>query len=197
MFTDADLLLFRNEKITFEDWHIDRMNSIGSNYAGHLGPLRYPRRFNLPNWHGWTGNYERVAGGFFYATDEWFKSVKNIRKMMRKGVKKGLIGGYRENDEVMLAQILKMSGLPMPGRYKENFKIALRGLHAGDFKKSMKKRYTSSRKMNKKIRPSIARKYIDTVDNDPIWQGLTKILSEDKVLDGIMRRSVKVVREYV
>ena len=197
LFTDADLLLFRNDKVSLEDWHKERMLQIGSCYGGHRGPNRYPRRFNLPNWHGWAGQYERVAGGFFYATPEWFTRVKKMRKYFKKQVKAGIVGGYREADEVMLAQIIKMSGLPMPGRYPENFKRVLRGIHMGDFKKSMKKRYKSKTKMDKKVSPSIANKYIDMVNNDPVWKGLMEILCEDKEIAGIYKRSVKVGEGYV
>ena len=197
LFTDCDLLLFNNNKISLEEWHIERMNQIGSCYAGHRGPNRYPRRPHLPGWTGWIGDYERIAGGFFYVTPEWFDKVKKARKVLRRAVKYGSWGGFREADEVMLARITKKCGLPMPGRYRENFKISLRGIHMGDYRKNMKKRYTSSKKMDKKIRPVIAQKYIDTVNNDPIWKGLVNILSEDRVIAGILKRSVKVVGEYV
>ena len=191
IFTDLDLLIFRS-KPTLLNWHLKRMKRLRTCYAGHRGPKLQPHRPEI-SFEGWVGRFKRVAAGFFMATPEWFKRTKTARARYKKKARCGKLGGYREMDEVMLARILKESKLPVPPLYKkENFKIDERGIHLGDFKYSMKKRYESLRKMRKKVTNKNIKKFYD-LDNDPIWQGLIKILCKDPKIKKRLNRATEVL----
>ena len=179
--TDADLLIFQTQP-SMADWHIKRMISIGSCFAGHHGPWKRKYRPEV-NTAGWKGDFERVSGGFFMATPKWFKKTKKARKKYRKLIENGKYDDtYREADEVMIGRILKESKLPIPKMRKvENFNIDIRGIHYGDFKGTMKKRYKSPRKMRKVVTKWSCKEYLELL-KDPIYQGLMDIMQEDHKL---------------
>ena len=182
--TDADLLIFNTDPSLLE-WHKNRMRRLGACFAGHRGPLKRKYRPEISP-EGWRGDFARVAGGFFMATPRFFKITHKVREKYLKDIRSQKYNDdYREADEVMLGRILKESGLQVPKLYKkENFDIDLRGVHLGDFKGTMKKRYASQRKMRKVLTQRNCKNYLNLLE-DPVFQGLVKIMKEDHKLNKI------------
>jgi len=173
LFTDVDLLLFRT-KPTLIRWHIKRMQKMKTCYAAHHGPLKRPYRAEI-SLLGWTERFERIGGGFVMVTPRWWKITEKARHYYRKKAVDGKIGGYRESDEVMLGRIIKDSGLPMPPL---GFNIKLRGVHLGDFKSTMKKRYHSKSTMKNKISRSNIKNFIE-LEEDKTWCKLLAVLDAE------------------
>lgn len=187
IFTDADLLLFRNSP-TLLEWHLKRLKKMKSCYAGHHGPYRKKYRPEISK-EGWVNNFERVSAGFLMVTPKWFKKTLKARKAFIRVALSGKLGGFREFDEVMLGRITKSSGLPMPPK---GFCMKQRGIHLGDFKKQMKRRFKSPSRIKKKTAPQIVRKYLD-LNNDPIWKGLKQILDPCNFIMVPLERSRKIL----
>lgn len=181
---DADLLFFRTQPLLLT-WYLKRMKEIGSCYGGYHGPFKKPHRPHITP--RWEGKFERVSGGIFMVTQKWFEKTKNIRIKYRKKAEKGRLGGYREIDEVMLARILKKADMPMPPR---GFWYMLRGVHLGDFKPEMEKRYKRNKKLKRLLYKECAEKFLD-LESDPVWYKLIEILSQDKKFDEIYRKTLK------
>ena len=186
--TDADLLLFRNSP-TLLKWHEKR--KISGVYTGHHGPWKKRRRIDVTGPAGWKGKFERVAGGFFMATPQWYKVTAKIRKKYTKKIKAGKIAGYRESDEAMLGNMIKAAHLLMP---PFGFCKKQRGVHLGDFKKGMEHRYKSKGKIKSRVAPQIARRFLD-LKNDSIWKDLTKVLEADEKLTHILKVARNVLRK--
>jgi len=191
IFLDADLLIYKTSP-TLLEWHLKRMKKIGSCYAGHHGPWRKRYRPQIaPN--GWRGSFERVSGGLFLATPKWFEKTHKIRKTFLSEIMAGKLCGYREADEVMLCNILKKSGLPVPPM---GFPKELRGVHLGDFKPGMKKRYLSNRKMNKKLTLHNAKKYI-ACQSDETWKEMIKIIYEERHIKKVIDMANIVISKKI
>jgi hypothetical protein len=141
LITDADLLLF-NDPLS---WHL--LQTIGDNrgIACHHGPWHKPRRPEICS--GWSGMFERVAGGFVMVNNDWFRATlkarANYAAMMRTDTLPFPM--FREADEVILGRILADSGIPIPTA--KAFPAELRGVHLGDFKGSMTHRWQDMTKM--------------------------------------------------
>jgi len=185
IYTDADLLLFRNDP-TLLEWHIKRLKKMKTSYAGHHGPWKRKYRPEISK-AGWKGNFERVSAGFFMTTQQWYKDTKKARKHFIKVAEKGKLGGFREFDEVMLGRITKLSGLPMP---PFGFCRKQRSFHGGDFKKQMKRRFKSRKKIKKKTAPQMVVKF-QALNSDRIWKGLLQILDENNYIMEIIENARK------
>ncbi|MCP4651196.1 MAG: hypothetical protein GY853_14105 [PVC group bacterium] len=188
IYTDADLLLFRNSP-TLEQWHIKRMKKMKTCYAGHHGPWRKKYRPEISK-AGWRGNFERVSAGFVMVTQQWFKKTRKARKSFLNKAKKGKLGGFREFDEVMLGCIVKSSGLPMP---PFRFCKKQRGIHLGDFKKQMSRRFTRKKKMKKCVAPQPVLQF-QALEKDPIWVGVLRIMEKCPYLMEIIDNARKRLR---
>lgn len=185
IFLDADLLIYRTVP-TLLDWHLERMEKIGSCYAGHHGPWKKRYRPEVSK-SGWRGKFERVSGGFFMVTQKWFEKTRHARKHYLDLAKAGNLGGYREYDEVMLGNILKISNMRMPPM---GFKRLLRGVHLGDFKPAMKARYKSRNKMKIKVAVKHAKKFLE-YNNDEKWVKLCEMVNEEKYISNILKTATK------
>jgi len=124
MITDLDMLLFEDPW----QWHLSQLQ--GKCFFGHHGPYKKPHRPEICD--SWTGDYERVSGGMFCVTDEWWGKTHLQRMLAAKRLHDSVDGLYREADEVMLANIIKKSGMEVPK--SKYLPTKLRGLHIGDFK---------------------------------------------------------------
>lgn len=176
LITDADLLLFQDPLA----WHLAQMKELGC-YAAHHGPYKKPFRPEISS-NGWRGDFERVAGGFVLVTKKWFEAVEERQHVYERRLFMGGLGqGWREMDEVILARMLKESGLPVPTN--KRFPAELRGIHLGDFKDSMTHRWTNTAKMIGKLTTDNGLQF-RTLEADPVWQ---KILSELKANTNLMR----------
>lgn len=180
LFTDCDLLLFRNDP-TLLKWHLKRMKAMNTCYAGHHGPKHHIFRPEISP-EGWKGRFERVSGGFLMVTPKWFRKTKAARKKYLRIAMKGKLGGFREFDEVMLGRIMRKSGLPMPPM---GFCMKQRGIHLGDFKL---RKSRIKRKMRKRLVPQMAKNFIE-LTNDPIWCGLIEILRQDDKITKIIKKA--------
>ena len=179
LITDIDLLLF-NDPFS---WHVQMMAETRQPFAGHHGPWRKPYRPEVSK-EGWVGAFERTAGGFFCVEPgKWYPATAEQRKYQEEDMKYGAIGKWRESDEVMLSKIIKGSGfkMPMPG----GFPLELRGVHLGDFKPSMKHRYTNMAKMQRKLSDENAQKYI-LFQRDIAWQNIVTVLRHDAALAEVL-----------
>lgn len=191
IFLDVDLLIFRTTPTLFQ-WHKQRMKDIGSCYAGHHGPWKKRHRPKIAP-RGWKGDYERVAGGLFMATHKWFKKTKSARNFYLDLARKRKLGGYREADEVMLCNILKKSNIPVPPM---GFTRKLRGVHLGDFKSTMRKRYNSKSKMTRKVSRANAKKFLE-YQNDAKWLELCSIVEQNKYIANIAKRATKILTKRI
>ena len=177
LITDVDLLLFNTQNVW--DWHFDKMVDMGSCYYAHHGPYKYPQRF--PG--GWKGDRERLAGGFVMITPEWLERTREARDRYLTLLLNRQVGLYREEDEVILCRICKESGLPIS--YNKSFPSMLRGIHLGDFKKSMSHRWTNKGKMASKMTDENCRAYMKMELVDEKWQEIKAEACKDAILQGI------------
>jgi hypothetical protein len=125
LITDIDLLILQNPWL----WHLDNI-SAAHPFSGYHGAFKKPIRPEICS--SWSGDFERVAGGYFCTTPQWYESTRSSRVKYALELINGAAGLYRENDEVILARIIKESGFTVP-KSKE-YPPELRGLHLGDFK---------------------------------------------------------------
>ena len=82
----------------------------------------------------WRGDNARIAGGHVGFTPEYYTRTRKVRSKYSSG----MMDGYREFDEVMLARILRESGYKIPKDpytfYNgEKWNIEYRDLHLNDF----------------------------------------------------------------
>ena len=181
LITDIDLLLFNDPF----PWHIKLMDNTKQPFAGHHGPWSKPYRPEISK-EGWRGAFERVAGGFFCIEPRtWYLATIEARRNQLDDLVRGYIGGWREADECMLGRIIKATGFDMP--QQKGFPLELRGVHLGDFKNSMRHRFTNMAKMQKKLSDENCHNYIDII-RDKAWSEIERILREDDILAEILDR---------
>ena len=142
MITDIDLFFFQTPTDLWA-WSIHNMDSMGACYSAHHGPYKKPHRPEIAP--RWTGEWQRLAGGFVMITPEWIKRTSDIRGSWMKRLEDGSWGHFRESDEVMLYRICATAGMPIPT--SKYMPPECRGLHFGDFKPEMRHRWTDHRKM--------------------------------------------------
>jgi hypothetical protein len=164
--TDADMLVFSDPF----PWHTDRI-TMQNPFACHHGAWNLPRRPSVCN--SWRGSFERVAGGMFCATPGWYYKTREARLLYHKLINGGLWGNYREADEVMLARIIKGSGMRVP--QSKDFPADLRGLHLGDFKPAMGHRWNNSKKMKALVTEKTIEAYFK-LSVSPKWKQVVKAL---------------------
>lgn len=124
LITDIDLLILNDPW----EWFLSR-NSTDS-FVGYHGAWTKPFRPEICQ--GWSGNFERVAGGLVCVRKDWWEKTLSARKKYNDLLFEGKEGKYRECDEVILARIIKESGMEVPE--SKELPANLRGLHLGDFK---------------------------------------------------------------
>jgi hypothetical protein len=173
--TDIDMLLFQDPW----NWNVNQITPENP-FAGHHGPYHKPRRPEVcPSW---TGDFERVAGGMFCVTTEWYRRSETAQDKYDALLQSGEWGWFRESDEVMLARIIKESGMQVP--QSKVLPTELRGVHLGDFKESMNHRWKDPIKMQRILTPRNCTAY-RTLSVTSEWQSIVSILHDDK-LNGIL-----------
>ena len=177
LIVDIDLLLFNDPFL----YHITHMAQSGERFAGHHGPLHKPRRPEVCP--AWQGPFERVAGGFFCVTPEWYVMTAKQRIIHAHDLKKGITGWWRESDEVILARIIKGCDRNVPTN--KYFPPELRGVHLGDFREDMRHRWTNLTKMHDKLTADNCRAFCD-IEKDSCWQEMLDILKGDTILSKIL-----------
>jgi len=150
MITDADLLLYVDPFPA----HIERIDA-NNPFAAHHGAWKRPHRPEICDL--WEGRFERITGGMVCVTPEWYKRTLQARFKYVEDLLTGREGLYRECDEVILGRIVRESGMNIPGNW---FPRDLIGIHLGDFKESMKHRYTCYPDMKRRISKTIWNSYI-------------------------------------
>jgi hypothetical protein len=150
MITDIDMLILQDQFQWFTDQFKD-----GNCIAGYHGAWKKPHRPNICS--RWKGNFERMAGAVVCVTPKWYYRTKGIRSFYDWKLKNGREGTYRENDEVILARMMKEIGLKLPT--SKNFPSDVRGVHLGDFRDNMTKRWTNSPKMARLLSTKNCRLY--------------------------------------
>ena len=186
--TDIDLLFFKTP-VSPLDWCTRRMNVLGSCYYAHHGPWKKPRRFD----GGWCGDRERLSNGVVLVTADWFRLTKAARDKYEDLLRKGEIGTYREEDEVVLCKIMKESDLPITK--SKFYDPIVRGVHLGDFKSSMEHRWTSLEKMREKLALCNIEAYQDMTINDKTWCKIEREVRKDPIIDQILTNVQKHIQE--
>ena len=173
---DIDLLLFTDPF----PWMISELK--GKCFMGHHGPYTKPKRPGISPWHG---NMERIAGGFFLVTKDWWEKTAGSREFFASTLKNSnlRLGTYRESDEVMLARIVKEAGMLVPE--SKYFPSELRGVHLGDFKASMSHRWTNIDKMVTKLSIENCFNY-QRMANEDTWKKMIEALEGDGILMQIL-----------
>ena len=108
-------------------------------------------------------------------TPAWYVNTAKQREYQAKDLMSGHLGKWRESDEVMLSRIIKGSGMKVPGK---GFPIELRGVHLGDFKPSMRHRFTDMGKMVTKLHNANAQDYL-SIWRDRAFSDALDIVKED------------------
>jgi hypothetical protein len=180
--TDIDFFFCKMPQDTFR-WFMDNRDNYY--FSGTHGPWERPPRPKIcPSWRG---DFERVAGGFFMIYPDWWEKTKTFREHNDQSLKKGLMGDYRENDEVMLFRMIRDAGLPVPK--KVPFPRFLRHLHLGDFKPQMKTRYENSQKMFGLLDQRCVNQFLRT-KTDPIFSKILDIVCRNTQMSEIIERTI-------
>lgn len=181
LITDIDLLILQNPW----QWHFNNATAAHP-FSGYHGAINKPIRKEVCK--DWTGPFERVAGGFFCVTPSWFDSTRASRTKYGLALMDGRCGLYRENDEVMLASIIKDSGFEVPPT--KLYPRELRGVHLGDFK--FDHRWRRLERMLNLLTATNVRLYID-LQKTEAWKRVIKTL-DDPELNTILERLMTHVR---
>lgn len=187
LITDIDMLFFDVNDSVVEYHERKAQEFAGGCYYAHHGPRKWPVRFKGQKW---VGDFERLAGGAVYITPEWMEKTKRARAKYLQQLINGEIGTYREEDEVILCRICKESGLPI--NPDKTYPPIYRGLHLGDFKDTMKHRWTNEEKMNEKLATQHARAFIKMHNEDKQWQKIEEIVRQDEAMDRILDNALTV-----
>jgi hypothetical protein len=169
LITDIDLLILQNPW----QWHFNNATPAHP-FSGYHGAINKPVRKEICK--DWTGPFERVAGGFFCVTPSWFDSTRASRTKYGLALMDGRCGLYRENDEVMLASIIKESGFQIPPT--KLYPRELRGVHLGDFK--FDHRWKKLDKMLNLLTSTNVRLYIDLQKTEK-WKRAIRILDDQQL----------------
>jgi len=154
-------------------------------YSGSHGPLKRPPRPKICK--SWTGDFQRISGGFIVLYPDWWKKSNAHRISNDALLKIGYLGTYRENDEVMLYRMIRDMGLPIAP--KVPFPRFLRHLHFGDFKPQMKTRYENLNKMKSILDNRCVRLFLDAL-NDRTFSKILSIVSKDAQIKKIIDRTI-------
>ena len=172
LITDIDILHFDAGIIKYlRDGAKKLSNGI---YHAHHGPWKKFERFPGKSW---KGDYERLAGGVIYLTEEWLHACDTQIHNARSDLEAGKVGMYREADEVLFCNICKKSGLPI--NQDKYFPQEYRGVHLGDFKESMRHRYTDSNKMYRLLSLSNAREFSRMANEDEVFKKIMSCIPLD------------------
>lgn len=165
MITDVDLFIFRQSPTHYQHHNI-MAASVGGKYFTYHGPWKRPKRFE----GGWTGDRERLAGGLVYVTPQWVEETENIRMKLKEQLEAGQLGGYREDDEVVLCRIVKECGMRLT--QNKNLPNQYRGIHLGDFKDTMKTRYESNQALLKRIAGTSLHAWQNMYEGDTVFNDM-------------------------
>lgn len=188
LFTDVDMVIFRHEP-THVQYYKGVMSRTHQPYAGLRGALRRPRRNRVTGGQGWDGLYHRVVGGLFAVrTKPWLRATRDEYRRYRGIAATGKADGrdaipwasYPEYDEVMLARIIRYSGLALPSKKfqfvdESRFDMRYRDIHLGDFEGD---KWRSKRKLYQRLTKWALKQY-RALERDPVWQDLVKRCCQD------------------
>lgn len=175
MITDIDLLILQDPWA----WHLPQITKQHP-FSGYHGATRKPVRSEICR--AWAGLFERVAGGYFCVGRPWWQATLSARTKYSLALADGRYGVYREQDEVMLARIIKDSKMQVPK--SKFYPRELRGIHLGDFK--FKHRWTNMNKMLNLLTDKNVELYWKLIETKP-WQDSINAL-QDKFLNVILER---------
>jgi len=155
LITDADIVFLNGELWSYME---RQMRPLG--YSAFCGAATHPVRPSIAP-YGWSGEMQRLAGGFVMVTPRWYTATRETRRRWRELVLEGNWGAYREADEVMLCRICKgHDSLIMPDK---KIDARMRGLHLGDFCKDH--RWMNEKKMQRLLPWESVTKISDMLDN--------------------------------
>ncbi len=141
-FTDVDFIFLPHDKSTVQ-YHVDILEKDGLEYLGHRGPIKNGK---------WDGEYARMAGGAFLASQKWLEKTEQLRYEYANKYINGV--PTREHDEIYLNRICVKAGYETPkasGHFNGSagalYDNTYRNLHLGDFKPEFKRRWTNTDRM--------------------------------------------------
>lgn len=181
MITDIDLLILQDPW----KWHYKNITKDHP-FSGYHGARVKPVRLEICK--SWSGEFERVAGGYFCATRQWFDATRFARTKFGIALLDGRCGNYRENDEVILGNIIKSSNMQVPS--EKYYPRDLRGLHLGDFK--FNKRWINMDRMKNLLTKKNIELYLKLCKTQQ-WIDTVKLL-HDSLLDTILTRVLAHIR---
>jgi hypothetical protein len=179
--TDVDMFFTLMRRDIFDYCRYNKENDMI--YVTH-GPYHKPHRPEIcPEW---KGDYERAAAGLVCLYKNWWHKTDIIRGRydlcLRFGTK---IKDFREVDEVILGRIIKESGFSIP---KVPLNYHMRPIHYGDFKSTMKHRYTNRNKMRSLLDNRCVEEYL-RAKSDKTLTKIRGILSQNaqiaEILDNV------------
>ena len=175
--TDVDMFFTLMRHDIFDYCRYNKDNDMI--YVTH-GPYHKPHRPEICS--EWKGDYERAAAGLVVLYKNWWDASKIARKLYENKLKNGESGHYRESDEVILGRIIKKLGVPIP-RIPLNYHM--RPIHYGDFKSTMKHRYTNQNKMRSLLDNRCVEEYLRT-KSDKTLTKIRGILSQNAQIAEIL-----------
>jgi len=201
MFTDVDMVIFRHQP-THAEYYAGVMKATGQPFAGVRGALRRPIR-KVTRGYGWDQHYHRIVGGLFAIRPAlWLRTTATERRryvgISRQGNADGRDGvpwaAYPEYDEVMLARMIKWSGLKLPMRKfrfvdETRFNMEYRDVHLGDFEGERWRR--CKKELPKRLTPWAIRRFRE-LEKEQQWLDLVKMCCVDERV----RRLIHNLRVY-
>jgi len=198
--SDVDMVIFRH-KPTHVEYYGAVMAATGQPFAAVRGAKRRPVR-KVTRGYGWDQLYHRVVGGLFaFRPKAWLRATAEERKRYAGICQQGKADGrdgvpwaaYPEYDEVMLARMIRHSGLKLPMRKfrfvdETKFNMEYRDVHLGDFEGD---KWKHKRKLAERLTPWAVKQY-RKLEEDPVWLELVKRCC----VDDRVRRLIHNLRVY-
>lgn len=195
LITDIDMFFCPSPQNIFDYYKTNILPlMLNDCYVAHHGPYKKPWRPEVHGVNGWTGDFERIGGGFVLFFPKWWEKTRELREYYDNFLKGAVRGYYRELDEVILCKMVKKAGLPVAPKIP--FPRFLRQLHFGDFKDDMKVRYEDRSKMRGLLDIKCVKYFLSCLKKKE-FQKIMEICRQDSTIDRIMERTIKYCEEEV
>lgn len=171
--TDCDILIFPQIQSHAETMRSLAAENRDTQYFAWHGARKKPDRF--PG--GWSGFNERLAGGLVYFTKDWWQRTSMMRKKYIDLLRRGQLGTYREEDEVILCRLCKAYNMPI---YNSSVVPApLRCIHLGDFKDSLSSRWKNPKKMARYVDSHVLQQIAIWFGTDPTFRRCMSLIENN------------------
>jgi len=184
--TDIDFF-FTESPVDLFHWHKIQLENMSNDcYSGCHGPLIRPPRPSICT--SWTGDFQRIAGGFVMLYPAWWKTTKEHREHWDDQLKQGKWGHFREADEVMLYRIIRDSGLPIAP--KVPFPRYLRQIHLGDYRPNMTVRNQNMQKMRSLVDGRCINQFLNALE-DRTFSMILDCVRQKQQMDEVLSLAIE------